>query len=98
MFTYLKLELIMIQPHVIKNVMVDTGLYVTQSGHVAFVTARPNVSATSMEFSGTLVDRMGGKNLHRSLSWVASGHCSSNEARDHILRKDRKSTLLNSSH
>jgi len=84
---FLKLELIMIRPHVIKDVMVGTDLYVTQSGHVVFVTARPNVSTTNMEFSGTLVDRIGGKNLHRSLSWVASGHCLSNETRDQILHR-----------
>lgn len=77
----------MIHPQPTLDVVVGSGVYVTRSGHIAFVKASLNTSNGKMGFSGKMADRIDGKNLSRSLEWLPSGHCSSsNEDRDQIMR------------
>lgn len=71
-----------------KRVISQMDLYVTKSGHIAFLQGFRETLAGETVFFGSVLDHIDGKTVSRRLEWSQDGQCiNSDDERDWIVRK-----------
>ncbi|TEA78090.1 hypothetical protein [Allopusillimonas ginsengisoli] len=71
-----------------RKIITCLDIYVTKSGHVAFIQLRRESEAGEPTFHGYLMDLKDGRSIKRELVWLESGYCvSSGQERDQIVYK-----------
>ena len=71
-----------------KGVISDFDLYVTNSGHVAFLQSIKQINPGKILIGGYIIESMNGRSIRRNLEWLPTGECvSSGDERDYIKRR-----------